>query len=478
MVASDSSWLDLFRGENGLRVAVLVGGTGLHAVNVFVGATLLPSVVAEIGGLDLFAWNTTLFIVASILASVFAATRPFGIGPRACYVVAASAFGLGSFVCGSAPDMLIMLAGRAIQGFGAGLLVAMGYAMIRVVFPPALWPRAMALISGVWGVATLIGPALGGVFAELGIWRWAFWSLLPFAALLGVLVFRVIPTTSDERGMSKVPGLQILLIVGAVLLVSVASVVVANNTVLAATLVGAAVIAVLGLVAAERRGTRRLLPSGAFHLRTPLSALLIMLLLMPLGVTADVFIPLFLQRLHGMSPLMAGYFVALVALGWTTGSLITSGWTGPRAKTVMVGAPVMMALAMVLVGLLLGQPNPAGDWSILGPMAVALFVMGMGIGSVWPHILTRTLHAAPAGENDLTSAAITMVQLFAGGLGAALAGVTVNLTGLVHAQTPEAAAPAAIWLLCVFALAPLLTAPVALRVSRRPVSASVVETAP
>lgn len=472
MVASESSWLDLFRGENGLRVAVLAGGTGLHAVNVYIGATLLPSAVADIGGLDYFAWNTTLFVLASILASVFAATRPFGIGPRACYMLAAAAFAAGSLVCGAAPNMPAMLIGRAIQGFGAGLLVAMGYSMIRVVFPPLLWPRAMALISGVWGVATLLGPAVGGIFAELGAWRWAFWSLLPFAALLAVLAFRVIPQHSDERGMKSAPALQIVLLVGAVLLVSVASVVATDNTGLATVLVALALASVIGLGAAERRGGKRLFPTGAFDFKTPLAALLLLLLLMPLGVAADIFIPLFLQQLHGLTPLIAGYFVALVSFGWTTGSLISSSWTGGKARAVMIGAPAVMGLAMIVAGIVLGRVNPTSDWSLLGPLAAALFLMGMGVGSVWPHILTRTLHAAPPGENDLTSAAITMVQLFAGGLGAALAGVTVNLSGLVHAQTPEQMAPAAIWLLCIFALAPLLAIPIALRASGRPVSAT------
>src|SRR5690606_22924080 len=132
MTRNNSGWAELMAGDNALKIAVFAGGVGLQAIEVFIGATLLPSIVAEIGGLDLFAWNASVFIVASIVASIFAAIRPFGIGPRGNYLLAAIAFGLGSLICGAAPNMPVMLVGRAVQGFGAGLLVAMTYAMIRL----------------------------------------------------------------------------------------------------------------------------------------------------------------------------------------------------------------------------------------------------------------------------------------------------------------------------------------------------------
>src|SRR5690606_6050360 len=171
---------------------------------------------AEIGGLELFAWNTTVFIVASIIASIFAAIRPFGLGPRGIYVFAAFGFGLGSLICGLAPNMEVMLLGRAVQGFGAGLLTAMSYSMIRLMFPQELWGRAFALISSVWGVSTVIGPAVGGIFAAYDAWRLAFFVLVPCAALLGLLALRVIPRASGEAGMARMPVLQIMLLIGAV----------------------------------------------------------------------------------------------------------------------------------------------------------------------------------------------------------------------------------------------------------------------
>ena len=172
-----TGWAALLLGKNGLRSLALAGGVALHAINVYLVTTILPSVVKDIGGLDYYAWNTTLFVVASIIGSVLSARCLTGLGPRVAYAVAGLVFALGCGLCSLAPDMGVLILGRTVQGLGGGLLFALPYSMIRLVFDQALWPRAMALISGMWGAATLIGPAVGGVFAEYDAWRAAFWVL-------------------------------------------------------------------------------------------------------------------------------------------------------------------------------------------------------------------------------------------------------------------------------------------------------------
>ncbi len=458
-------WGELFAGDNGLKIAVLITGVGLPAINVFISGTLMPSVVAEIGGLELFAWSTTLFIVASIIASIFAAIRPFGLGPRQNYIIAAIAFGLGSLISGLAPAIWVMLLGRVVQGFGAGLLGALTYAMIRIIFPERLWTRGMGLISGVWGVATLIGPAIGGIFAQFGLWRWAFFSLVPFALALALLALRVIPRRGDESGVKSLPALQILLLIGAVMAVSLASVT-TGNLPIAGALTAAAVIGLLWLGRIEQRSATRLLPSGAFDPGTVIAPLLLMMLLMQLAITSDVFVPLFLQTLHGQSPLVAGYIVAFMAIGWSSGSVFGSGSKPERVRLLLLGGPVLMSAGAIGLALSIGQLNLEGNvWAIV-PVAVSLLAMGLGIGSCWPHLLTRLFKSAPEGEKDLTSAAITMVQLFASGLGAAVGGMIVNLAGITAATQPADNLPAAHWLYGLFVLIPLLAVPLAIFVTR------------
>lgn len=464
-IPAGNSWGAMFRGSRGLAAITLASGVGLQALETFIVSTLLPSVVSDIGGLELFAWNTTVFIVASIMASIFAAVRPFGFGPRGIYLFAAFGFGLGSLICGLAPNMEVMLTGRAVQGFGAGLLTAMSYSMIRLVFPPELWGRAFALVSSVWGISTVVGPAVGGVFAAFDAWRLAFFVLVPCSALLGLLALKVIPRSSGEAGMTRFPILQIMLLIGAVASISVASIL-TESVVLPALLVGLAVLAILALGVIDQHRENHLFPRGTFRLGGNLPALFLAMLLLNLAIICDMFVPLFLQQLHGQAPLIAGYMVALVAVGWSSGSVIVSNWTGARERAVLVLGPALQLIGLVGLALFVGRDNTTGAILPLVPIGIALVFLGTGIGISWSHVSARLLNAAPKGEGDLTSAAISMVQLFASGFGAAVAGVIVNAAGLAAGGDTANVIAASNWLYWLFAIAPLIAIPVLWSVAR------------
>jgi MFS family permease len=463
MTPENSSWREFLAGDNRLKVLVFASGVALTAIEVYIGSTLMPSVVAEIGGLDLFAWVTTIFIVASIAASMFAAVRPFGLGPRQNYLIAAAAFGLGSLLCGLAPNMPVLLVGRAVQGFGGGLLGALTYMMVRLVFPERLWALAIALTSSMWAISTLVGPAIGGIFAQYDAWRWAFFVLVPASALLGLGALRVVPARSCEAGMTAVPVAQIGLMIVAVLTLSLASALVANG-VLAASLLVVSLLAVVAVGAIERHARQKLLPTGTFVFGTPLAALFALMVLMQMAIISDTFVPLFLQRLHGMGPLVAGYMVALLAIGWSASSMVTASWSGQRARLLIAVGPILLLLGAIGLALGVGRDNPGSELSVLIVIGVSLLTMGVGIGGAWTHLTPRTLQAAPDGEHDVTSAALSMVQLFATGVGAALAGLVVNLAGLSDTVLPVAPAN---WLYGLWIILPLLAAPIALAIARR-----------
>ena len=116
--ASGASWADLLHGANALRSIALAGGVALHAINVYIVTTILPSIIKDIGGLEYYAWNTTLFVVTSIVGSALSARLIQAWGPKAAYLLAV-AVSAGSVVCALAPSMPWMLAGRSIQDWAA-----------------------------------------------------------------------------------------------------------------------------------------------------------------------------------------------------------------------------------------------------------------------------------------------------------------------------------------------------------------------
>src|SRR5580704_16264440 len=136
-----ASWADLLQGANAARSAMIGGGMILHAINSFIVITILPSVVRDIGGLRFFAWNTTLYLVASLFAGSVCTRLLRRVGPRWSYRLALSCFGLGCLLSAIAPTMPMLLLGRCVQGLGAGTLSALSFTLIRLLFPEPLWSR-------------------------------------------------------------------------------------------------------------------------------------------------------------------------------------------------------------------------------------------------------------------------------------------------------------------------------------------------
>lgn len=464
--AFTGAWRELLLGKNGLLALALTGGVALHAINVHIVTTVLPSVVRDIGGLDWYAWNTTLFVVASIVGAALSVRLLAALGPRGAFIAALAVFALGSAGCALAPSMPWMLASRGVQGLGGGTLAALSYALIRVVFAPPLWPRAVALVSGMWGIATLCGPAVGGLFAQVGHWRWAFWTLLPVSIMQGLLVavqLRPAGERASSAAAPSIPAAQIALLAASVLAVAAGSLSAAMGWQAAGVAAGLAFGA--AAIVWDRRALVRLLPGGGTEPGTPLGAVYASVALLLIGTTTEVFVPYFLQTLHGHTPLAAGYLTAAMAGGWSLGALLSSGHGGTGAARLLRAGPVLCAASLIALAIVV----PAG--ARLAPAArtllsgLALAGAGAGVGIGWPHLLTRVLTLAPHGEEGTASAAITTVQLYGMAIGAAIAGLVANAAGLIVPGGTAGAQSAAAWLFASFAVAPVLAALAARRIT-------------
>src|SRR5690625_2487926 len=259
------SWRELLGRRYFGTAAVLAGGVALYAVNEFLTISLLPSTVKDIGGERFYSWVTTLYLVGSVLAAAAANAILVRIGSRSAYLWGLLAFGSGAAVCAIAPHMEILLIGRMLQGMGGGLLAGLGYALINAVLPSWLWTRASGLVSAMWGIGTLVGPAAGGMFAQFGVWRWAF---VVMAVLSGVMAAGVTAVMAASRGghygePMKIPVRSLLLLGGAALAVSVAQL--PHNLLGAASLLaaGGGLLAVFLIL--DRRSSAAVLPPSAFH---------------------------------------------------------------------------------------------------------------------------------------------------------------------------------------------------------------------
>lgn len=461
-----ASWAALFQGAQRLVYSLIFGSSvALHAVNVFVATTIMPSVVADIGGLEVYAWSSTVFVAASIVSAALVSQLLAYGGANKAYLYASVIFIAGTLLCATAPNIWALIFGRTLQGLGGGFFYALSYAVIRMVYPEKLWPVAIGLITVMWGIATLIGPAIGGTFVEFATWRAAFWSLVPCTALIAVAAYLSMPRQLGEHQAesAKIPAVQIALVLSIVIVVSLGSIDPNALRVAGSLLLSALLIWIL--LSHENNSENRLFPRRTLEGNSALGQHYLCIGLLLIGMQAEVFAPYLLQVLHAQSPLVAGYMGALMALGWTAGSMTTASWSGERAAQTLVAGP-LLGLAGLLLQACVFPLTPAGSILLLCLIAAGMLLVGFGIGITWPHVVTRIYALAPRDEQDLSAGAVTTVQLFATALGAAAGGMIVNLAGMHAPGGVAGAAAAARWLCLLFALAPLFAVLAARRALR------------
>jgi MFS family permease len=453
-------WRSLLRREWLPTLAVLLGGVLLQSMSVLMLTTVLPSIVGELGGVAMLSWPTTAFLASSIVAASCAGMLASAVGTRAAYCVGVALFGLGALLCSLAPTMGWIVAGRLIQGFGGGLEAAAAYVAVRATFPEAVWSRTIALMSTSWSMSVLIGPLVGGMFARFGSWRGAFVATAATAGVLAVGAFFILPPATSMRRTpaSGVPADRVALICLAIAATSSASIVM--SPLLKAALICGALMALVVMLRLDRVAPNPLLPNDAFSLRTPTgvglwAALLLCITYSPL----QIYVPIFLQQLHGFDPLAAGFTVASASLGWTAGSLVTAGASESQRDRLILSGPAVMAVSLMAIAWLTPGPHTL----LLIP---AIVLLGIGIGQCWPFVAQRVMAGANAGEEAIAASSVPTVQQTGFALGAALAGLVANASGLEAGIADAGMLRAAFWVPASFVVAAVLAILAGLRLRR------------
>ena len=406
---------------------MLAGGVVLYGTNEFLVVSMLPSVVNEIGGDRVYSWATTLYLVGSVVAAATVNGVHRRIGPRRAYFVGLAAFFSGCVVCASAPGFGVLLAGRTLQGIGGGLLAGLGYALINTLLPATLWTRASGLISAMWGVGTLAGPTLGGGFAQIGAWRWSFGLMAVLSAATAVLVAVVLtPAQREPRGEPlRIPVRSLLLLGAAAVVVSAAQL--PHRVILATAVLAVGGLLLVVFVVVDRQETTAVLPRSVFHPGREKWIYLALGALMAI-TKANLYVPLFGERLAHMSVATAGFLGAALSTGWMISEVASASLNRRRLITGLVAfAPLVVSAALLVAAntrMTHYDPNPTPVKTI---WAVALLVVGLGVGAGWPHLSAWAMSSVddPA-EGATAAAAINTVQLISGAFGAGIAGWVMN----------------------------------------------------
>lgn len=441
--AADGSWKAILSNRHFPAFILLCFGIWLHAADTMLTATVVPVLVADIGGAEFIAWTMALYVLASIVAGSASGLAARRLGMKVAISAGAGLYGLGCAVSALAPDMAVMLAGRVLQGFGGGALVALAYVALTELFPAPTWPRLYACISAMWGGASLSGPLIGGLFAEAGLWRAAFWAFGAQALLLFVAFLWRLPRSAPAAGPEAVvPWGRLGLVTLGVLGVAVAGI---TGAVLPAVIAGLGGLAVLGLaVRIDRGAAQHILPAGTFARGALAGTGYFMVLTLSIATMPfTTYGPLLMEQIHGTRPLVVGYVIAAESIAWTVTAILVSG-SGPawERRLIRLGATI---ITIGIAGLGWAVPYD-GIWSTL----VFASLQGGGAGLCWMFVTRRVVQSVAEADRTLAAAALPTIQLLGYALGAAGSGIIANGFGLGAAPTPATALAAGPWVFLLF----------------------------
>lgn len=298
----------------------LVAVVTLVAFESLAVTTILPDIENDLGGVAWYGWVTSAFFLGTMIGIVFAGDQADRRGAGRPYVIGLVLFAVGLVIGGLAPSMPVLVIGRFVQGFGAGVVPAIGYVAIGRAFSVAERPKMFAILSTAWVVPGLVGPVLAERIAQGVGWRWVFLGLLPLVLAAGLLVvpamMRIGPVAA--RDPVDVPFLRRRL-VEAVRVAIGTAIVVAGLTFDRVLLVPAVVAGLLiGL-----RSLRRLTPAGTLRAAPGLPAVIASrgaITFVFFGL--DAFVPYALTSGRGSTTLVASIAVTVTTVSWTTGAWI------------------------------------------------------------------------------------------------------------------------------------------------------------
>jgi MFS family permease len=383
--------------------------------------TIMPVVARDLGGLRLYGWVFSAFMLGSVVGIVAAGRQADRYGPGRPFVGGLLMFCAGLTIAGLAPTMLVLVCGRALQGIGAGAVPAVAYVAIGRSLPEHLRARMMAVLSTAWVLPGLAGPAISAAVAGIFGWRWVFLGLLPLVAVTGALAMPALFRLGKQPSSDGTPACEHRFTDG-VTAAAGAGLVLAGLTTAAGSgqiLAGAGML-VLG-AATLGWSLRRLLPAGTFTARRGLpSVILCRGLLTFTFFGADAYVTLTITTVRHHSPALAGLAVTGSTLAWTGGAWLQSRLNGKWEARRLVG----LGLAIIVVGL-------AAMALVLLPtvpvyLALAAWtVAGFGIGMAYAPISLLMLHEAPAGREGWASASLSLADVLGTAIGIGAGGTAV-----------------------------------------------------
>jgi EmrB/QacA subfamily drug resistance transporter len=400
-----------------VTLATLIG-TFLAALDATVVGTAMPTVIGELGGLELYPWAFASYLLAATVTGPIFGKLSDTYGRKPVYLAGIFLFLLGSVLCGTSQSMGALIVFRTLQGLGAGAVQPVAITIIGDIFELETRARVQGLFGAVWGISAVVGPAAGGFITDLISWRWVFYVNVPFGIVAAVLLAATL-TESFERRRRSPDYLGTVLLAGGLVAVLLALLGGDLSVATLALFLGGLVVLSL-FVAVERRAADPVVPLDLFGERIIAVSALGNVAMGGVLLGVSVYVPLFVQGALGGTAITAGAAVASLSIGWPVGSFVGGRLlllTGYRATLLLGAALIALGSALCV---------PMDDGTSLAYVVVAVVVIGLGLGFSSTSYLVSVQNAVPWRRRGVATSSVVFFRTVGGSLGVAIMGAFLN----------------------------------------------------
>ena len=394
----------------------------LAALDQTVVSTAMPRIIADLGGFDRFTWVTTSYLVASTTAVPIVGRLSDLYGRKAFFIGGIIVFLVGSVLAGASQTMNQLIFFRAIQGIGGGSMMALSFASVGDLFPPAERGKYQGIVAGVFGLSSVIGPTLGGFITDNLSWNWVFYINVPLGLAVIVLFIRFFPHIRPDRLARRLDyaGMALLVLIVVPLLVGLSLGGVEFEW-LSLQVVGIllfAILMIVAFIAVEQRAAEPIMPLSIYSNRV-VSISLLAVFITGFGMFgAIIFVPLFFQGVLGASATSSGSFLTPMMLSMVVAATLAgqtlSRFGGHYRIQGLIGIAIMCG-GMVLMSRMTAETSFA--------QAVAsIVIMGLGLGITFPSFTISVQNAVPHNLLGVVTSATQFYRSVGGALGLAVLG--------------------------------------------------------
>jgi EmrB/QacA subfamily drug resistance transporter len=386
--------------------AGLLLGMSLGALEATVVGTAMPTVIATLGGLAHYSWVFSAYLLTSTATVPIWGRLSDLYGRRRIYLLGVVIFLVGSVMAGAANSMPLLIAARAVQGLGTGAIIPLSMTIVGELYALSERARAQALFSGVWGMASIAGPLVGGYITDALSWRWVFYINLPFGLLaIAVIALAYPPTRLTKKVRVDWPG-AVLLFTG----ISALLIALAGEAGPAMLWFAASIVLLCLFVYVERRSPEPILPFDLFESKVMSRTLVVVFLVGFALFGAIAFIPLYVQTVRGYTATEAGQVLTPLFLGWVTMSIVGARATVKLGyRSVSITGSVLMTAGFM--GLVLLIPT-SSDLHVYA----ACTIVGAGMGMQMLSLLLAVQHGVDRSKLGIA----TSLNQFSRSVGAAI----------------------------------------------------------